>query len=129
MLSLANKRILLGITGGIAAYKSAEIVRRLQDAGADVQVVMTSAATEFITPLTLQALSGHRVHLALLDPESEAAMGHIELSRWADVILVAPATADFMAKLANGEGSDLLSTICLASRSANITYIDSRIHY
>ena len=118
MLSLANKRILLGITGGIAAYKSAEIVRRLQDAGADIQVVMTRAATEFITPLTLQALSGHRVHLALLDPESEAAMGHIELSRWADVILVAPATADFMAKLVNGEGSDLLSTICLASRSA-----------
>lgn len=117
MLSLANKRVLLGITGGIAAYKSADIVRRLQDAGADVQVVMTRAATEFITPLTLQALSGHRVHLALLDPEAEAAMGHIELSRWADVILIAPATADFMAKLANGEGSDLLSTICLASRS------------
>ncbi|MEH6617081.1 MAG: bifunctional phosphopantothenoylcysteine decarboxylase/phosphopantothenate--cysteine ligase CoaBC [Porticoccus sp.] len=117
MPSLANKRVLLGVTGGIAAYKSAEIIRRLQDAGANVRVVMTSAATEFITPLTMQALSGNPVHLELLDTDAEAAMGHIELARWADVILVAPASADFIAKLTNGEGGDLLSTLCLASRS------------
>lgn len=117
MSSLTNKRILLGITGGIAAYKSAELVRRLQDAGATVRVVMTPGATEFITPLTLQALSGNPVHLELLDTEAEAAMGHIELSRWADLILVAPASANFMAQLANGESGELLSAICLASRS------------
>lgn len=117
MSSLQNKKVLLGVTGGIAAYKSAEIIRRLQDAGASVRVVMTKAAQEFITPLTLQALSGQAVHTSLLDTEAEAAMGHIELSRWADVILVAPASADFISKLAMGEGSDLLSTLCLASKS------------
>jgi phosphopantothenoylcysteine decarboxylase/phosphopantothenate--cysteine ligase len=117
MPPLANKRILLGVTGGIAAYKSAEIIRRLQDAGANVRVVMTHAATQFITPLTMQALSGNPVHLELLDTDAEAAMGHIELARWADVILVAPASADFIAKLTNGEGGDLLSALCLASRS------------
>ncbi|MFT7299826.1 MAG: phosphopantothenoylcysteine decarboxylase/phosphopantothenate--cysteine ligase [Porticoccus sp.] len=117
MPSLANKRILLGVTGGIAAYKSAEIIRRLQDAGASAQVVMTHAATQFITPLTLQALSGNPVHLELLDTDSDAAMSHIELARWADAILIAPASADFIAKLANGEAGDLLSTLCLASRS------------
>tara|TARA_R110001592_G_scaffold356278_1_gene657839 strand:+ start:89500 stop:90708 length:1209 start_codon:yes stop_codon:yes gene_type:complete len=117
MPSLANKRVLLGVTGGIAAYKSAEIIRRLQDLGSSVRVVMTPAATDFITPLTLQALSGNPVHTELLDTAAEAAMGHIELARWADVILIAPASADFMAKLVNGEGSDLLSTLCLASRS------------
>jgi len=117
MLSLANKRILLGVTGGIAAYKSAEIIRRLRDAGAAVQVVMTRAATEFITPLTLQALSGNPVHLELLNAEAEAAMGHIQLARWADAILIAPTSADFIAKLADGRGDDLLSTVCLASRS------------
>lgn len=117
MSSLANKRVLLGVTGGIAAYKSAEVIRRLQDLGADVRVVMTPAATQFITPLTLQALSGNPVHTELLDPEAEAAMGHIELAKWSDVILIAPASADFIAKLSAGEGSDLLSTICLASRS------------
>lgn len=115
MSSLANKRILLGVTGGIAAYKSAELIRRLQDRGASVRVVMTQAAQAFITPLTLQALSGHPVHSDLLDPAAEAAMGHIELARWADVILVAPATADFMARLVSGEGNDLLTTVCLAS--------------
>jgi len=114
MASLTNKRILLGVTGGIAAYKSAELIRRLQDAGADVRVVMTKAATEFITPLTLQALSGNPVHLDLLDTEAEAAMGHIQLARWADLVLVAPATADFLARLANGQGDDLLTTLCLA---------------
>lgn len=116
MSSLTNKRILLGVTGGIAAYKSAELIRRLQDRGADVRVVMTHGATEFITPLTMQALSGHPVHLDLLDTETESVMGHIELARWADLILVAPATANFIAKLAQGHGDDLLSTICLAAQ-------------
>lgn len=116
MTSLTNKRILLGVTGGIAAYKSAELIRRLQDQGADVRVVMTRAATEFITPLTLQALSGHPVHLDLLDTETESVMGHIELARWADLILIAPASANFMARMAQGHGDDLLTTICLAAQ-------------
>ncbi len=115
MYRLTNKQIILGITGGIAAYKSAELTRLLKGAGADVRVVMTPAATAFITPLTLQALSGHPVHLELLDPEAEAGMGHIELAKWADLIVIAPASADFMARLANGLGNDLLSTICLAT--------------
>ena len=114
MNSLINKRILLGITGGIAAYKSADLARRLRDAGAQVRVVMTRGATEFITPLTMQAVSGNPVHLHLLDPQAEAGMGHIELARWADVVLVAPASANFMAKLAHGLADDLLSTVCLA---------------
>lgn len=117
MESLNNKRILLGVTGGIAAYKSADLLRRLQDAGAEVRVVMTAAACEFITPLTMQALSGHPVHTSLLDPEAEAAMGHIELARWADLLLVAPASADFLARLTSGQGDDLLSTLCLACPS------------
>jgi phosphopantothenoylcysteine decarboxylase/phosphopantothenate--cysteine ligase len=115
MNSLSNKRVLLGITGGIAAYKCAELVRLLIKAGATVQVAMTRGATEFITPLTMQALSGNRVHVDLLDPEAEAAMGHIELARWADLILVAPATADFIARTAQGRADDLLSTLILAS--------------
>ena len=115
MLQLNNKQILLGVTGGIAAYKAAELIRRLKDVGADVRVVMTKAAQEFITPLTLQALSGNVVHTSLLDPEAEAAMGHIELARWADLILVAPASADFMARMATGHADDLLTTLCLAS--------------
>ncbi len=115
--SLANKQILLGVTGGIAAYKSADLVRRLQDAGASGQVVMTPAAQEFITPLTLQALSGNPVHTQLLDPEAEAGMGHIQLARWADLVLIAPATADFMARLAQGMGNDLLTSICLATKA------------
>lgn len=115
MSSLANKRILLGVTGGIAAYKSADLVRRLQDAGAEVRVVMTTAAQEFITPLTIQALSGNPVHTTLLDPEAEAGMGHIQLARWADLVLVAPASADFMARLVQGQGDDLLTTVCLAT--------------
>ena len=115
MTSLANKQILLGVTGGIAAYKSADLVRRLQDAGASVQVVMTPAAQEFITPLTMQALSGNPVHTQLLDPEAEAGMGHIQLARWADLVLIAPATADFMARLTQGMGNDLLTSICLAT--------------
>ena len=116
MSSLQNKRVLLGITGGIAAYKSAELCRMLIKAGVEVQVVMTAGAKEFITPLTLQALSGNKVHSHLLDADAEAAMGHIELARWADLILVAPASANFIARLANGEASDLLTTLCLARR-------------
>ena len=115
MQRLVNKRVLLGVSGGIAAYKSAELVRRLKDAGADVRVVMTRGAREFITPLTLQALSGNPVHGDLLDPNAEAAMGHIELARWADLILVAPTTADLMARLAQGRGDDLLTTLVLAT--------------
>ena len=117
MPQLANRQVLLGITGGIAAYKSAELVRRLRDVGATVRVVMTPAACEFITPLTLQALSGEPVHLDLLDPAAEAAMGHIELARWADLVLVAPASADFMARVAAGIADDLLSTLCLATKA------------
>ncbi|WP_290523700.1 bifunctional phosphopantothenoylcysteine decarboxylase/phosphopantothenate--cysteine ligase CoaBC [Alcanivorax sp.] len=115
MQRLVNKRILLGVTGGIAAYKAADLVRRLQDAGAQVRVVMTQGACEFITPLTMQALSGNPVHTTLLDPAAEAAMGHIELARWADLVLIAPASANFMARLAHGHGNDLLNTLCLAT--------------
>jgi len=115
MSTLSNKRIIVGITGGIAAYKSAEIVRRLQDRGAEVQVVMTPSAEEFIRPLTLQALSGYPVHADLLDPEAEAGMGHIELARWADLLLIAPATADFIASMAQGRGNSLLNAIHLAT--------------
>ncbi len=117
MQRLTNRQIVLGITGGIAAYKSAELTRLLKGAGADVRVVMTPAATEFITPLTLQALSGNPVHLHLLDTEAEAGMGHIELAKWADLILIAPASADFMARMAAGQGNDLLTTLCLATDS------------
>lgn len=112
---LTGKRIILGITGGIAAYKSAELVRLLRQQQAEVKVVMTAGAKEFITPLTLQALSGQAVHQDLLDPKAEAAMGHIQLARWADLILVAPASANFVAKLNAGQGNDLLNTLCLAS--------------
>ena len=114
MESLVNKNIILGVTGGIAAYKSAEIVRHLKKSGSSVRVVMTSSAEEFITPLTMQALSGNRVSTELLDVEAEAAMGHIELAKWADGILIAPATANTLARLSSGRGDDLLSTITLA---------------
>ncbi|MDF1643318.1 MAG: bifunctional phosphopantothenoylcysteine decarboxylase/phosphopantothenate--cysteine ligase CoaBC [Pseudomonadales bacterium] len=117
MNRLTNKQIILGVTGGIAAYKSAELVRGLQKAGANVRVVMTRSACEFITPLTLQALSGNPVHVDLLDTEAEAAMGHIELARWADLILIAPASASFISRLSCGSGDDLLSTLCLATDS------------
>ena len=115
MNRLENKRILLGITGSIAAYKSADLVRRLRDTGAEVQVVMTKAATDFITSLTMQALSGRPAHVYLLDADEEARMGHISLARWADVIVIAPASANFLARLAHGLADDLLSTLCLAS--------------
>lgn len=115
--TLTNKRILLGITGGIAAYKCAELTRTLIKAGADVRVVMTHAAKEFVTPLTLQALSGHRVHVDLLDADAEAGMGHIELARWPDLVLVAPASADFLARQAAGKADDLLTTLILATKA------------
>jgi phosphopantothenoylcysteine decarboxylase/phosphopantothenate--cysteine ligase len=115
MCSLSNKRIIVGVTGGIAAYKSAEIVRRLQDRGADVRVVMTPGAEEFIRPLTMQALSGHPVHCGLLDEKAEAGMGHIELARWADLLLIAPATADFIATMVHGRADNLLAAIYLAT--------------
>ncbi len=115
-MTLNAKKILLGLTGGIAAYKSAELVRRLTRAGADVRVVMTEAACRFVTPVTLQALSGQRVWTDLWDPAVPDNMGHIELSRDRDLILVAPASADFLAKLAHGLADDLLSTLCVARR-------------
>ena len=107
--------ILLGVTGGIAAYKSADLVRRLAERNFDVRVVMTRSACKFVTPLTFQALSGHPVHRDLFDEAAEAAMGHIELARWADVVVVAPASADFLSRLTHGAGDDLLSTLCLAT--------------
>ncbi len=115
MGTLTNKRVLVGVTGGIAAYKTADLIRRLRDAGAETRVVMTAGAAEFITPLTLQAVSGHPVHEQLLDTEAEAGMGHIDLARWADVIVVAPASANFLARLAQGRADDLLTTVCLAA--------------
>jgi phosphopantothenoylcysteine decarboxylase/phosphopantothenate--cysteine ligase len=115
MSSLSNKRIILGVTGGIAAYKSAEVIRRLQDEGAEVRVVMTPGAEEFIRPLTMQALSGNPVHSQLLDPAAEAGMGHIELARWADLLLIAPASADFIANMVHGRADSLLSAIHLAT--------------
>lgn len=115
VMQLTQRRILLGVTGGIAAYKSADLVRRLREAGAEVQVVMTDGGKRFITPLTMQAVSGQPVHDDLLDPAAEAAMGHIELARWADLILIAPASANFIARLAQGRADDLLSTLCLAT--------------
>ena len=115
MTKLNGKKILLGVTGGIAAYKAAELVRLLKKGGAEVQVVMTRAAREFITPMTLQALSGREVRQELFDPVHEAAMGHIELARWADLILVAPASAHLLARLALGMADDLLTTLCLAA--------------
>ena len=116
-LGLMNKHILLGVSGSIAAYKAAELVRRFKEAGADVRVVLSQGGAEFVTPLTFQALSGNPVHTDLLDVEAEAAMGHIELARWADAVVVAPASANFIARLTQGRADDLLSAICLATKS------------
>ncbi|MCK8102691.1 MULTISPECIES: bifunctional phosphopantothenoylcysteine decarboxylase/phosphopantothenate--cysteine ligase CoaBC [Pseudoalteromonas] len=115
MINLTNKKIVLGISGGIAAYKCAELVRRLKDHGCDVKVVMTESAKHFITPLTMQAVSGEMVSDSLLDPSAEAAMGHIEFAKWADLILVAPATSNIIAKMAAGIADDLLTTLLLAT--------------
>jgi phosphopantothenoylcysteine decarboxylase / phosphopantothenate---cysteine ligase len=112
---LAGRRLLLGVTGGIAAYKAAELTRRLKELGAEVQVVMTGGAQQFVTKQTFQALSGKPVRDDLWDEAAEAAMGHIELARWADAVVVAPASADFIARLAQGRADDLLTTLCLAS--------------
>ncbi|MFT4826035.1 MAG: phosphopantothenoylcysteine decarboxylase/phosphopantothenate--cysteine ligase [Halioglobus sp.] len=120
MAHLFNRNVLLGVSGGIAAYKSAELVRALQVHGANVRVVMTQGAQEFITPLTLQALSGNPVHTQLLDTEAEMGMGHIELARWADLLLIAPATADIIARLATGRADDLLTTVTLATAALKL---------
>jgi phosphopantothenoylcysteine decarboxylase/phosphopantothenate--cysteine ligase len=117
MSNQTNKRVLLGVSGGIAAYKSPDLVRRLRERGHQVRVVMTHAARDFITPLSLQAVSGQAVHTTLLDEQAEAAMGHIELARWADVVLIAPASAGIIARLAHGLADDLLSTLCLATEA------------
>ena len=115
MTGLSGKHIVLGISGGIAAYKCPELVRRLRDRGAEVRVVMTHAAKAFITPLTLQAVSGYPVSDDLLDPAAEAAMGHIELGKWADLVILAPTTADLLARVAAGMANDLLTTVCPAT--------------
>src|SRR5688500_10923281 len=112
---MQGKSILLGVTGGIAAYKSPDLVRRLREQGAEVQVVLTAGAREFVTPMTFQAVSGRDVRSDLWDPEAEKAMSHIELARWADFVVIAPATADFLARLATGQADDLLTTLCLAT--------------
>ncbi len=115
MIALQNKKIVVGITGGIAAYKAIEFIRLLRKSQAEVRVVLTPAAKAFVTPLTLQALSGHAVAESLLDPSAELAMGHIELAKWADAVVIVPTTADFIARLRLGMGNDLLSTLCLAT--------------
>jgi phosphopantothenoylcysteine decarboxylase/phosphopantothenate--cysteine ligase len=120
MAHLINRNILLGVSGGIAAYKSAELVRQLQAQGANIRVIMTRGAQEFITPLTLQALSGNPVHTQLLDSEAELGMGHIELARWAHLLLIAPATADLIARLASGRADDLLTTVALATAAPKL---------
>jgi len=117
MQSFLNKNILLCITGGIAAYKSAEILRLFKKNGADIRIVMTEAAKEFITPLTMQALSGNPIHNSLLDEKAEAAMSHIELAKWADIIIIAPCTAETMSKLAHGRADDLMGAVILASNA------------
>ena len=117
MNPMQGKHILLGVTGGIAAYKSPDLVRRLRERGAEVQVVMTAGAREFVTPATFQAVSGRSVRSDLWDAAAEAAMGHIELARWADVVLIAPASADFLARLSAGLADDLLTTLCLATEA------------
>jgi phosphopantothenoylcysteine synthetase/decarboxylase len=113
--------IVLGITGGIAAYKTPELVRRLRERGADVQIVMTASAEEFVTPTSLQAVSGRPIRTNLWDKEAEASMSHIELARWADLVLIAPATAEVMARLAGGGAPDLLTTLCLATEGRTVT--------
>ncbi len=115
--SLVNKHILLGVTGSIAAYKAAELVRRLRESGAEVRVVLSAGGAEFVTPLTFQALSGNPVHSELLDTEAEAAMGHIELARWADAVVIAPASANVIARLTQGRADDLLAAVCLATEA------------
>mgnify|MGYP001050227796 FL=1 len=118
MLNFSNKNILLCVTGGIAAYKAAEIIRLFKKDGGDVRVIMTESAKEFITPLTLQAVSGNEIHDSLLDLKAESAMGHIELAKWADIILIAPCTAESMAKIVHGRADDLMGAVILASKAS-----------
>lgn len=125
--ALHGRRVLLCVGGGIAAYKVLELVRRLRDAGAQVQVAMTAGAQQFVTPLSFQALSGHAVRTSLWDPAAEQAMGHIELARWAEQVVVAPATADLIAHLANGLADDLVTTLCLAT-TAPVTVCPAMNH-
>ena len=115
--NLTNKNILLGVTAGIAAYKTPDLVRRLRDLGANVQVVLSKNAGDFVSEIALQAVSGHSVHNHKMDAESESGMGHIDLARWADIILIAPATANFIARLKNGEADELLTTVCVATNA------------
>ncbi|MEC9411630.1 MAG: bifunctional phosphopantothenoylcysteine decarboxylase/phosphopantothenate--cysteine ligase CoaBC [Pseudomonadota bacterium] len=115
--SLNGKKIVIGVTGSIAAYKAADLIRRLKDFGTEVRVMMTTGAAEFITPLTLQTLSGHPVAMTLLDADEESAMGHIALARWADWILIAPATADCLSRLVSGRADDILAAVCLATEA------------
>ena len=115
--SLNGKKIVIGVTGSIAAYKAADLIRRLKEYGAEVRVMMTTGAAEFITPLTLQTLSGHPVAMTLLDADEESAMGHIALARWADWILIAPATADCLSRLVSGRADDILAAVCLATEA------------
>ena len=119
MLNFLNTNVLLCVTGGIAAYKSAEIIRLFKKEGADVRVVMTESAKEFITPLTLQAVSGNEIHDSLLDVKAESAMGHIELAKWADIILIAPCTAESLAKITHGRADDLMGSVILASNATS----------
>ena len=119
MLNFSNTNVLLCVTGGIAAYKSAEIIRLFKKDGADVRVVMTESAKEFITPLTLQAVSGNEIHDSLLDVKAESAMGHIELAKWADIILIAPCTAESLAKITHGRADDLMGSVILASNATS----------
>ncbi|NIJ70520.1 bifunctional phosphopantothenoylcysteine decarboxylase/phosphopantothenate--cysteine ligase CoaBC [Xanthomonas sp. 60] len=125
--ALQGRRLLLCVGGGIAAYKALELVRRLRDAGAQVQVAMTAGAQQFVTPLSFQALSGQPVRTTLWDSAAEQAMGHIELARWADRIVIAPATADLLARLAHGHADDLVTTLCLAS-TAPVTVCPAMNH-
>ena len=115
MTALANKKVIVGISGGIAAYKSIDLVRQLKDAGAEVRVILTRGAAQFVTPLSLQSVADNPVHQELMDPAAEQVMSHIELARWADLIVIAPATAHLLAKLAHGMADDLLTTVVLAT--------------
>ncbi len=123
MNELSGKNVLLGISGGIAAYKSIELIRRLNDSGAEVRVVMTAAATEFVTPLTFEAISGNPVHVEMFGPRIKSAIEHVELARWADLIVIAPATANVIAKLTHGIADDLLTTVCLALTDIDLAVV------
>ena len=117
MKSLSNKRVLLGVSAGIAAYKTPDLVRKLGELGAEVQVILSKNADQFVTPLALQAVSGHAVHSHAMTAESESGMGHIDLARWADIVLIAPATANVIARVCQGNADELLTTVCVATQA------------